>query len=47
MKPADESATQTPLTEVNFDLAELLAQVTEENLHNEIDTGVVIGLEIW
>ena len=45
MKPIDENATQTPLTEVSFGLVELLAQATEENLHNEIDTGLVTGLE--
>ena len=47
MKSTDESTTQTPWTKVNFDLAELLAQVTEENIHVEVDTGVVIGLEMW
>ncbi len=47
MKSPDEMPTKTPLTEVNFDLAELLAQVTEENSHAEVDTGVVIGRETW
>ncbi len=30
-----------------YDLDELLARVTPENLHGEIDTGAPVGNEIW
>lgn len=30
-----------------FSLEELLRQVTEDNLHGEIKTGVPVGKEIW
>ena len=36
-----------PVTEPRYNLADLLAQVTEENLHREIDTGPAVGNEIW
>jgi antitoxin MazE len=30
-----------------YDLDDLLSQVTEENLHGEIDTGDAVGNEVW
>ena len=30
-----------------FDLEELLAQVTDNNLHHEVDTGISVGGEAW
>jgi antitoxin MazE len=30
-----------------FTLRQLLAQVTEKNLHHEIDTGPAVGGEVW
>jgi len=30
-----------------FSLKQLLAQVTEENLHGEVDTGYTTGKEAW
>jgi antitoxin MazE len=30
-----------------FILRQLLAQVTEENLHHEVDTGPAVGGEVW
>lgn len=36
-----------PVTEQEFSLDELLAEVTAENLHGEIDTGDSVGREIW
>ncbi len=30
-----------------YSLASLLAQITAENIHSEIDTGPSIGKEIW
>jgi antitoxin MazE len=36
-----------PLAESKPALADLLAQITAENLHDEIDTGTVVGNEVW
>ncbi|GJM41551.1 MAG: multidrug transporter MatE [Ardenticatenaceae bacterium] len=36
-----------PLPEPNLTLEELLAQITDENLHDEVETGVAIGQEVW
>jgi antitoxin MazE len=36
-----------PIVEKEFTLDELLAGITPENLHGEIETGVSIGKEIW
>jgi antitoxin MazE len=30
-----------------FTLRQLMAQITDENLHNEVDTGTAVGREIW
>lgn len=30
-----------------FDLDDLLAQITEENIHAEVETGEGIGNEVW
>jgi len=30
-----------------FALEDLLAQVTEDNLHGEIETGPAVGREVW
>lgn len=30
-----------------YDLQSLLAEVTEDNIHKEIDTGKAVGKEIW
>jgi antitoxin MazE len=37
----------TPMSELEFTLDELLAQVTEQNLHQEVETGTALGSEIW
>jgi antitoxin MazE len=37
----------TPLAPTSYDLDELLAQVTPENLHGEVDTGSSVGDEAW
>ena len=37
----------TPVDEHKYSLAELLAGVTRENLHGEIDWGNAIGKEVW
>ncbi len=36
-----------PVHDDEVDLASLLASITEDNLHAEIDTGVPQGKEIW
>ena len=37
----------TPVTDPAFTLDQLLAGVTEENLHREVDTGPPAGNEAW
>jgi antitoxin MazE len=37
----------TPVTSPKLILKQLLAKVTEENLHHEVDTGPVVGNETW
>ena len=36
-----------PLDKKEYSLEQLLAGVTEQNLHTEIDTGSAIGKEVW
>lgn len=37
----------TPAKRTNLKLSDLLAGVTEENLHEAIDTGPAVGREAW
>ena len=37
----------TPVAKPKLTLKQLLAKVTKENLHHEIDTGPATGNEIW
>ena len=37
----------TPVVERVWTLEELLAGVTEENRHSEVDSGPAVGREIW
>ena len=37
----------TPIGEKEYSLDELLADVSESNLHGEFDTGAPAGKEIW
>ena len=37
----------TPVKHPDLKLSDLLAGVTEENLHGEIDTGTSVGKETW
>lgn len=37
----------SPLRQPCPSLEELLAQVSEENLHSEVDTGPAVGKEAW
>jgi antitoxin MazE len=37
----------TPVTEPKTALNQLLAKITEENRHHEVDTGSAMGNETW
>ena len=37
----------TPVTKPKLTLKQLLAKVTKENLHHEVDTSPAIGNETW
>lgn len=37
----------TPLAPASYKLEDLLAHVTPENLHAEVDTGSSVGDEVW
>ncbi len=37
----------SPRHQVKYNLEQLLAQVTEENIHYEVDTGPALGEEVW
>ena len=37
----------TPITEEEYSLEQLLEQVTEGNIHKEVDTGNLVGKEVW
>jgi antitoxin MazE len=37
----------SPLHQIEYSLEQLLAQVTEENVHNEVGTGPAVGSEVW
>lgn len=37
----------TPIREDSYSLEELLAKVTEKNIHNETFTGESVGQEVW
>ena len=36
-----------PMVESTLTLEHLLAQVTEDNLHGEVETGSAVGSEVW
>ena len=44
---ADGKLVMTPYARPKFRLKQLMAQITDENLHNEVDTGSAVGHEIW
>jgi antitoxin MazE len=43
----DGKLVMTPYARPKFTLKQLMAQITDENLHNEVDTGSAVGHEIW
>ena len=44
---ADGKLVITPVTKPGLTLKQLLAKVTKENLHHEVDTGSAAGNETW
>ena len=44
---ADGKLIIAPVTQPKPTLKQLLAKVTKENLHHEVDTGSAIGNETW
>jgi len=44
---ADGKLVITPVAKPNLTLKQLLAKVTKENLHHEINTGPAAGNETW
>lgn len=44
---ADGKLVVEPIVGPTFTLHGLLAAVTEENLHQEVDTGPAVGAEAW
>jgi len=44
---ADGKLVITPVTKPKLTLKQLLAKVTRENLHHEVDTGPATGNETW
>ncbi|MEG4391080.1 AbrB/MazE/SpoVT family DNA-binding domain-containing protein [Microcoleus sp. BROC3] len=43
----DGKLTIEPIVRRRYSLEELIEAMTPENVHNEIDTGVAIGNEVW
>lgn len=37
----------TPVAEGQLRLEDFLAQITEENIHDEVATGTAVGGEVW
>ena len=44
---ADGKLVILPLVRSDFSLDELLAGITDSNLHSEFDTGTAAGNEVW
>jgi antitoxin MazE len=47
MSLRDGKLVVVPSEKSKFTLKQLLARVTEENLHHEVDTGPAVGGEVW
>jgi hypothetical protein len=46
-KPSTAEAGSEQTSEPSWSLEELLSRVTDETLHEEVDTGPPVGREIW
>ena len=44
---ADGKLIITPVTQPKPTLKQLLAKITKDNLHHEVDTGPAVGNETW
>ena len=44
---ADGKLIVSPARKMKVTLQQLLEQVTEENMHSEVDTGETVGKEVW
>ncbi len=44
---SDGKLIATPIPEKKYSLAQLLDEITNENIHEEIETGDAVGKEIW
>jgi antitoxin MazE len=47
MSLRDGKLVVVPSDKPKLTLRQLLAQVTDENLHHEVDTGSAVGGEVW
>lgn len=43
----DNELVIAPVIKASFTLVDLLAQITDANLHHEVDTGPAVGGEVW
>jgi len=43
----DKKLIIVPVSEPSFSLEDLLAQISEHNLHREVETGPAVGNEAW
>ena len=44
---SDGKLIATPIPQEKYSLTQLLNEITDENIHNEIETGNEVGKEIW
>jgi len=44
---ADGKLVITPVSQPKLTLKQLLAKITKDNLHHEVDTGSAVGNETW
>jgi antitoxin component of MazEF toxin-antitoxin module len=47
MQMEDQKLVVSPVSKKGLTLEQLLAEITEENLHEEVDTGPATGKEAW
>ena len=43
----DGTLVVSPLIQTPYVLDELLSQITDENMHGEVETGDPVGIEVW
>ncbi|GJM42899.1 MAG: multidrug transporter MatE [Ardenticatenaceae bacterium] len=47
IRVVDDQLMIRALPEPELTLKDILAQITEENLHQEVETGAAVGQEVW